>query len=149
MEIKVAILLLFCCFLLFFAVFLLFCYFIIYHKYNIIFEIKKEQSQQKQSVESSKITPVKGPEYNSVSFTRRSDSEINIAKQIKEKNMAIKQQKEQQRSLEKPKVKTLTKSPNNGNGSSSSGGFVNTLILTLITGFIAGALFMVVYYICK
>ena len=63
--------------------------------------------------------------------------------------MAIKQQKEQQRSLEKPKVKTLTKSPNNGNGSSSSGGFVNTLILTLITGFIAGALFMVVYYICK
>ena len=109
------------------------------------FEIKREQSQQKQNVESSKITSVKGPEYNSVSFTRRSDSEINIAKQIKEKNMAIKQQK----SLDKPKVKTLTKSPNNGNGSSSSGGFVNTLILTLITGFIAGALFMVVYFICK
>ncbi len=113
------------------------------------FEIKREQSQQKQNVESSKITSVKGPEYNSVSFTRRSDSEINIAKQIKEKNMAIKQQKEAQRALDKPKVKTLTKSPNNGNGSSSSGRFVNTLILTLITGFIAGALFMVVYFICK
>lgn len=113
------------------------------------FVIKKEQSQQKQNVESSKITPVKGPEYNSASFTRRSDSEINIAKQIKEKNMAIKQQKEAQRALDKPKVKTLTKSPNNGNGSSSSGGFVDTLVITLITGFIAGALFMIVYSLIK
>lgn len=63
--------------------------------------------------------------------------------------MAIKQQKEAQRTLDKPKVKTLTKSPNNGNGTSSSGGFVNTLILTLITGFIAGALFMLVYSLIK
>lgn len=82
-------------------------------------------------------------------FDQRSQSEIQVHQQIKEKNMAIKQQKEAQRALDKPKVKTLTKSPNNGNGSSSSGGFVNTLILTLITGFIAGALFMVVYHICK
>ena len=63
--------------------------------------------------------------------------------------MAIKHQKEAQRALDKPKVKTLTKSPNNGNGSSSSGGFVDTLVITLITGFIAGTLFMIVYSLIK
>lgn len=62
--------------------------------------------------------------------------------------MAIKKQKEEQRNLNKPKVKTLTKSPNN-NGNSSSSGFVDTLVITLITGFIAGALFMVVYSLIK
>ena len=82
-------------------------------------------------------------------FDYRTSDEIQLGNSIKEKNMAIKQQKEAQRTLDKPKVKTLTKSPNNGNGSSSSGGFVNTLILTLITGFIAGALFMLVYSLIK
>lgn len=81
------------------------------------------------------------------SFTKRSDSEILIAQQIKQKNMAIKQQKESQRTLDKPKVKTLTKSTNSGGNSSS--GFVNTLVLTLITGFIAGAICMIVYNIIK
>lgn len=80
-------------------------------------------------------------------FDQRSQSEIQIAKQIKEKNMFVKQQKEQQKTQEKPKVKTLTKQSNNA--SSSSSGFVNTLILTSITAFVAGALFMLVYYICK
>ncbi|MDD2518655.1 MAG: hypothetical protein PHG18_02065 [Bacilli bacterium] len=80
-------------------------------------------------------------------FDQRSQSEITIATQIKEKNMEIKQQKETQRALNKSKVKTLTKKTNNG--SASSGGFVDTLILTLITGFIAGAIFIVVYNILK
>lgn len=98
------------------------------------------QKQQKQEIN---FAAKKGPEFNSASFTRRSDSEIKIANQIKEKNMAIKQQKEQQRNLEKPKVKTLTKSNNNGNSPSS--GVANTLILSLIVSFVAGALFMVLY----
>ena len=49
--------------------------------------------------------------------------------------------------MEKPKVKTLTKPTNNSGGSSK--GFIDTLILTLITGFVAGALFMIAYYIFK
>lgn len=83
------------------------------------------------------------------SFSQRSQGEIQLYQQIKEKNMIIKQQKEQQRSLEKPKVKTLTKSSNNGNGSSSSAGFVDTLVITLIIAFLAGILFMVIYILIK
>lgn len=79
------------------------------------------------------------------SFSQRSQSEIQIHNKIKLKNSLIKKQKEQQRILKKPKVKTLTKNTNSSGN--SSGGFVNTLILTLITGFIAGALFVVVYII--
>ena len=82
-------------------------------------------------------------------FDYRTSDEIQLGNSIKEKNMAIKQQKEQKRSLDKPKVKTLTKLPNNGNGSSSSGGFVDTLVITLITGFIAGVLFMLVSSLIK
>lgn len=82
------------------------------------------------------------------SFEHRSQSEIQIAQQIRQKNMIIKQQKEYQRSLEKSKAKILTKSSKSGN-TSSSRGFANILTLTLITGFIAGAIFMVIYNILK
>ena len=82
------------------------------------------------------------------SFAHRSQSEIKIAQQIKQKNIIIKQQKEQQKSMEKLKAKILTKSSKSGNAS-SSGGFANILTLTLITGFIAGAIFMIVYNILK
>lgn len=109
-----------------------------------VVEQKKKQSQE--NISPTKI--IRGDEVKSVSFTKRSDSEIKIAQQIKQKNMIIKQQKEYQRSLEKNKVKTLTKSSKSGNASSSSG-FANILILTLITGFIAGAIFMVIYNILK
>ena len=113
-----------------------------------------EPKQEQLKVESTQFAPqsvqqVQSQSKKVESFAQRSQSEIQVHQQIKEKNMAIKQQKEAQRTLDKPKVKTLTKSPNNGNGSSSSGGFVNTLILTLITGFIAGALFMLVYSLIK
>ena len=49
--------------------------------------------------------------------------------------------------MEKPKIKTLTKPTNNLND--FSGGFVDTFILTLITGFISGVLFMIIYYMCN
>lgn len=73
-------------------------------------------------------------------FARRSQSEIQIANQIKQKNKIIKQKKEQKRQMNKPKVKTLT-------SSAQSKGFANNLVLSLIASFVAGALFMVVYMI--
>lgn len=79
-------------------------------------------------------------------FARRSESEIQIANQIKRKNEIIKQRKEQKRQLNKPKVKTLTSS-SQSKGSPSSKGFANTFVLSLIASFVVGALFMVVYMI--
>lgn len=109
------------------------------------------REKQKSEIDSSKkehtIEPQPIIQHPKKGFDQRSQNEIQIYQQIKEKNLAIKKQKEQQRNLEKPKVKTLTKTTNNGGN--SSGGFVDTLILTLITGFVAGAIFMVVYNICK
>ena len=87
-------------------------------------------------------------EIKSVSFTKRSASEIQMAQQIKQRNMIIKQQKEQKKSMEKSKVKTLSKDLNGGNVGSSSG-FVNILTLTLIIGFIASAIFIIIYNILK
>ena len=117
-----------------------------YNNWKTKVEEQKKESTKQENV--SQIKTTRGPEIKSASFTKRSESEVQIAEHIKAKNMAIKKQKEEQRSLNKPKVKTLTKSPNN-NSSLSSGGFVDTLVITLITGFIAGALFMVVYSIIK
>ena len=59
--------------------------------------------------------------------------------------MIIKQQKEQKKSMEKSKAKTLCKDSNGG----SSSGFANILTLTLITGFIASAIFIIIYNILK
>ena len=113
--------------------------------------MNKEDPNRGTSSQKPNIKPIsvkKGPEVKSASFTKRSESEVQIASQIKQKNTTIQKQNEQQRSLDKPKVKTLTKPTNNGGGS-SAGGFVDTLILTLITGFVAGAIFMLVYSILK
>lgn len=107
---------------------------------------KYNKKQFQENVSQTKI--IRAPEVKSVSFTKRSASEIQIAQQIKQRNMIIKQQKEQQKSMEKPKVKTLSKGSNSGNVGSSSG-FANILTLTLITGFIAGAIFMIIYNILK
>lgn len=81
------------------------------------------------------------------SFAQRSQSEIQVYNQIKEKNQAIKQQKEQQRQMNKPKVKTLTQNPN-GN-STGSKGFANIITLSLIVSFVCGVLFMAVYMLIK
>lgn len=94
------------------------------------------QNQQQSNHSNQKMThnEIKKP------FARRSQSEIQIANQIKQKNEIIKQRKEQKRQMNKPKVKTLT-------SSSQSKGFANTLVLSLIASFVVGALFMVVYMI--
>ena len=117
-----------------------------YSNWKTKFEEQKKESTKHENV--SQIKTTKESEVKLASFTKRSALEIQIAEHIKEKNMAIKKQKEEQRNLNKPKVKTLTKSPNN-NGNSSSSGFVDTLVIILITSFIAGALFMVVYSLIK
>lgn len=116
----------------------------------ILMQKKSEQKSFNSSLENrgstKPISVKKGPKVKSSSFTRRNESEIQVASQIKEKNATIQKQKEQQRNLNKPKVKTLRKQTNSG---STSSGFVDTLVITLITGFIAGALFMVIYSIIK
>lgn len=76
-------------------------------------------------------------------FAQRSQNEIQVYNQIKEKNQVVKQQKEQQRQMNKPKVKTLTQNPNGS--STGSKGFANVITLSLIVSFVCGALFMVVY----
>ena len=82
------------------------------------------------------------------SFAKRSQSEVQIANQIKNKNKIIKYQKEQQKQKNKPKVKTLTQSSSNGS-STGSKGFANVITLSLIVSFVCGALFMIVYMVIK
>ena len=78
------------------------------------------------------------------SFAKRSQSEVEIANQIKNKNKVIKYQKEQQKQKNKPKVKTLTQSSSNSS-STGSKGFANVITLSLIVSFVCGTLFMIVY----
>lgn len=113
---------------------------------NALEDLNRRINSQKSNIKP--ISVKRGYGVKSTNFTKRSASEIQIAQQIKQRNMIIKQQKEQQKSMEKPKVKTLSKGSNSGNVGSSSG-FANILILTLITGFIAGAIFMIIYNILK
>lgn len=65
---------------------------------------------------------------------------------LKQKNQMIKQQKEQTRQMNKPKVKTLSTYSSN---SSQNKGFTNALILFLIASFVAGALFMIIYMVVR
>ena len=106
---------------------------------NIIAEYQKSTLIQNQI--SKPISVKRGPKVKSVSFTRRSEYEIQVASQIKEKNDTIQKQKEQQRNLNKPKVKTLTKPTN------PSSGYTNVITLSLIVSFVAGILCTVVYLI--
>ncbi len=75
-------------------------------------------------------------------FDQRSESEIQIAEQIRIKNRAIAQQKQQQKQLEKPK--TLVKT--NENSSLTSKGYINGVILSLI---VSGMLVMIIYFLFK
>ncbi len=76
------------------------------------------------------------------SFSQRSQNEIQIASQIREKNKIIAQQKQMSKLQEKGKI--LVKK-----ASTSSNGYVNILVLLLIISFIAEALFMLLYFIIK
>lgn len=118
-------------------------------------EIKRQESkeQRQQSIVDTQ-QPKKEPEFKT--FQKKKEQRQEQQRNINQMSQShqetyhqqtqITQQHNQSKAMEKPKVKTLTKS-NNSSGSSS--GFVDTLILTLITGFVAGAIFMIVYYICK
>lgn len=102
--------------------------------------IKSLKSSNKQQVQKS--------EERTKSFVYRSQSEMQVSKQIRQKNQMIKQQKAQKQQLNRPKVKTLTQSSSN---SSSTGnkGFANVITLSLIVSFVCGALFMIVYMFIK
>lgn len=102
-------------------------------------EKKQEEHSETKSVES-KSSISRGPETKS--FSWKSNSETMIYRQIKQKNQMIKQQKAQQKQMNKPKVKTLTPPSQGVNGSK---GFTNVITLSLIVSFVAGALFMVMY----
>lgn len=77
-------------------------------------------------------------------FDQRSETEIQLAEQIRKKNQAIMQQK-QQNQLEKPKVLIKT----NPNSSTSSNGYVKNVILFLILSTVAVILTMIMYSIFK
>lgn len=107
-------------------------------KFSNIKSLKSNKKQQKQLTQQEKLKP----------FAKRSQSEIQVHQQIKQKNQIIKQQKAQKKQMNKPQVKTLTQSSSN---SSSTGnkGFTNVVTLSLIVSFVCGALFMIVYMLIK
>lgn len=72
-------------------------------------------------------------------FDYRNTREVQIYKQIKQKNQYIKQKKSRNRSKDKPKVKKLSSFQNKNNG------FANPLVILLIASFVAGALFMAMH----
>jgi hypothetical protein len=80
-------------------------------------------------------------------FAQRSQSEIQVHNQIKQKNQAIKRHKNKQKQMNKPKVKTLTRKPNGS--PTANKGFADVIILSLIVSFVCGALFMVVYMLIR
>lgn len=101
---------------------------------------KQEQDIEKKSV-AQKLNISKGPEVKS--FSWKNNQESMIYSQIKKKNQMIKQQKNEKKQLNKPKVKTLTS--NQSGGTNGNKGFTNVITLSLIVSFVAGALFMVMY----
>ena len=74
-------------------------------------------------------------------FDYRNTREVQIYKQIKQKNQYIKQKKSKNRSKDKPKVKKKNLSLLQ----KSSNGFANPLVILLIASFVAGALFMAMH----
>lgn len=107
-------------------------------KFSNIKSLKSNNKQQKQLTQQEKLNP----------FSKRSQSEIQVHQQIKQKNQIIKQQKAQKKQMNKPKVKTLTQSTSNSS-STGSKGFTNVVTLSLIVSFVCGALFMIVYMLIK
>ena len=114
---------------------------------NIIAEhqnILQKQNEKSNVIQNQTAKPIsvkRGPEVKSASFTKRSEAEVQIATLIKEKNTTIQKQNEQQRNLNKPKVKTLIKPAN------PSGGYTNVITLSLIVSFVAGILCTIIYLI--
>ena len=109
-------------------------------------KVKSEIMNKKKDKNGIQIQPqqIKKQE----SFAHRSQSEIQVSQQIKQKNNMIKQQKAQKQQLNKPRVRTLTKSSLNSS-STGSKGFTNVITLSLIVSFVCGALFIIVYMLIK
>lgn len=118
-----------------------------------------QQTHEKKSEKMiSAISVKKGPEFKSFKFLKanREQTQSKITEHKPEKSQTYQSQVKQnnannQNTINNNKVKKLipTKPSSSNGGSSSSSGFVDTLILTLITGFVAGAIFMIVYNILK
>lgn len=79
------------------------------------------------------------------SFDKRSQGEVQIASQIRQKNQLIKQQKSQKKQMDKPKtlVRTKPTSPT----TPSSKGFIDIITLSLVVSFIVGAVSMLTYFL--
>lgn len=78
-------------------------------------------------------------------FDQRSQSEIQVAQQIRIKNQSIAEQKQQQKQVDKPKMLVKT----NPNVSTSNKGYIDIIILALFISFVAGMLSMIIYSIIK
>ena len=102
--------------------------------------LSEEFKKQNSSIKAEETTETL--RNKTTGFDQRSESEIQTAEQIRIKNRAIAQQKQQQKQLEKPK--TLVKT--NENSSLTSKGYINGVILSLI---VSGMLVMIIYFLFK
>ena len=107
-------------------------------KYTKISSMARKDNSQRIGKDLSEFNDWRQAKNQVKPFAQRSQSEIEIARQIQQINQMIKRQKD------KPKVRTLTQSSPNGTGTNSKG-YVNVVILSLVVGFVCGALFMIVY----
>lgn len=109
---------------------------------------------------TSQYRTIRGPEVKSAKFSKRPQNlerekdkiekenpyneKINIEKQSKHKEIVQTAQDHKQIKHKNNKAKTLINNGNQGNK-----GFTDVFILSLIVSFVAGALFMIVYFIAK
>ena len=104
-------------------------------------EQKVNLNNQEQPKQESNFQAKKGPEFKSFKWNSPSEKqkvELKIQKnQIQAMNNP-RYQNQQQLTNQKQKVKTLNNNPSNK-------GFTNVITLSLITSFVAGAIFMLVY----
>ena len=107
-------------------------------KYTKISSMARKDNSQRIGKDLSEFNDWRQAKNQVKPFAQRSQSEIEIARQIQQINQMIKRQKD------KPKVRTLTQSSPNGTGTNSKG-YVNVVILSLVVSFVCGALFMIVY----
>ena len=120
---------------------------------DFIKEVVLKEKSMGQTLKSKSSEPAHSTANNKLKdgkpFTHRTQSEVQIYQQIKQKNQIIKEKKMHQKKINRPKVKTLKRVPKKGNmtSSNSSGnkGFANIIILSLIVGFSCMTLFIVFY----
>lgn len=113
----------------------------------IVKEKKLHQTPQEKNNETASLQ-ISDELKKNKSFAQRSQTEILVYQQIKQKNQIIKQQKAQKLQLNKPMVKTLKQSNSDGSLTGSKG-FTDVIILLLIVIFVCGILFIVIYILIK